>query len=67
MADRSLLSSPAPAAAPVSVLLAASLFLAACGGSPAQSTTTTPSATVPTGFVIAEFQTDDGERYRVLL
>ena len=55
-------------AAAFSALLAASLLLAACGDGTADSTTTTgPAVTIPPGSVIAEFQTADGERYRVLL
>jgi len=44
------------------VLLAAILF-AACGDNAGDSTTTT----LPEGSVIAEFETPDGARYRVLL
>ncbi len=60
---------PSWAAGPaVSVLPAALLFLAACGGGAGESTTTSgPALTIPPGSVIADSQTDDGERYRVLL
>lgn len=66
MADSSPRSSRIAAAA-FSAFLAASLSLTACGGGTAESTTTGPAVTIPPGSVIAEFQTADGERYRVLL
>lgn len=47
------------------------LAIAACGDDAATTTTTTlpptSSTTLPDGSVIAEFETDDGETYRILL